>query len=182
MNQTVSDAAPAAAEGNLLASRPDLGAGLLALRQALKANRRLPDRLVELMRLRVAFRNQCRPCMSMRYTDALEDGVTEGLVCSLERPEEATDLTPAEKAAVAYADQFAVDHLAIAAQKAALSEHFTREEIAEIAMNVGFFVGFGRVSAVFDDGAELPVGDRQADGEPLAPWRLNGPGLEVAPV
>ncbi len=167
---------------NPLPSRPDLMAGMMALRQALNANRRLPDRLVELMRLRVAFRNQCRPCMSMRYEDALDDGLTEDLVCSLERPEEAPDMTPAEKAAVAYADQFAINHLAIDRQREALGRYFSREEIAEIAMNVGFFVGFGRVSAVFDEGESLPVGDRRADGAPLAPWKLQGPIMRVAPA
>ncbi len=167
---------------NVLMSRPDLAEALLALRHALKVRRRLPDRLIELMRLRVAYRNQCRPCMSMRYSDAVEDGLTESMVCSLERPEDAQDLTPAEKAAVAYADQFAVDHLAIEAQRDQLAKHFMPEEIAEIAMTVGLFVGFGRVSAVFDHGAELPVGNRRDDGERLAPWRLEGPSLTVEPV
>ena len=91
-------------------------------------------------------------------------------------------MTPAEKAAVAYADQFAVNHLAIDAQKNALSLYFSHEEIAEIAMNVGFFVGFGRVSAVFDVGGELPVGERRDDGQLLAPWRLQSPSLSVTPV
>jgi AhpD family alkylhydroperoxidase len=171
----------AADEGNPLASRPDLGAAMLALRQALKTHRRLSDRLIELMRLRVAFRNQCRPCMSMRYEDALDDGLTEDMVCSLETPEEAPDMTAAEKAAVAYADRFATNHLAIDAQKKALYDHFTREEVAEIAMNVSFFVGFGRMGAVFDDGSDLPVGERRADGQPRAPWKLQGPSLHVAP-
>jgi alkylhydroperoxidase family enzyme len=134
------------------------------------------------MRLRVAFRNQCRPCMSMRYSDAVDDGLTEAVVCSLERPDEASDMTSAEKAAVAFADQFAANHLAIDAQKDALSRYFSREEIAEIAMNVGFFVGFGRMGAVFDDGSNLPVGERRADGEMLAPWRLNGPSLSATPA
>jgi AhpD family alkylhydroperoxidase len=171
----------AATEESPLASRPDLAEAMMAMRQALKARRTLPDRLIELMRLRVAFRNQCRPCMSMRYEDALEDGLTEDMVCSLEKPEEAPDMTPAEKAAVAYADQFATNHLAIEKQKAELYRHFTNEEIGEIAMNVGFFVGFGRIAAVFDDGASMPVGDRRTDGEMLAPWKLQAPSLHVAP-
>jgi AhpD family alkylhydroperoxidase len=178
---TAISSAPANAHGDTLASRPDLGAAMLALRQALKTHRRLPDRLIELMRLRVAFRNQCRPCMSMRYSDAVDDGLTEAVVCSLERPQEASDMTAAEKAAVAYADQFATDHLSIDHQKDALTKYFTSEEIAEIAMNVAFFVGFGRLGAVFDDGSALPVGERRTDGEMLAPWRLNGPTLSATP-
>ena len=171
------DTAHDAASDNIFAARPDLGEAMFALNRALKARRQLPDRLVELIRLRVAYRNQCRPCMSVRYEDALADGLTETLVCALERPEEAADLSPAEKAAVAYADRFATDHLAIDRQREALKDHFTTAEIAEIAVNVAFFVGFGRMGAVFDDGAPLPVGARRDDGELLAPWRLQGERL-----
>jgi alkylhydroperoxidase family enzyme len=182
MDATI-EAMPSTAGEGPLASRPDLGEAMLAMRQALKLHRTLPDRLIELMRLRIAFRNQCRPCMSMRYSDAVDDGLTEDLVCSLERPEEAPDMSPAEKAAVAYADRFATNHLAIQAELDALARHFSQEEIAEIAINVSFFVGFGRMGAVFDGGEDLPVGARRADGQPLAPWRLNGPTLSVhAPV
>src|SRR5439155_13308781 len=93
--------------------RPELMAGFAAFSQVLKDSRRLPPRLVELVRLRIAFRNQCRPCMSMRYGSAVEDGLTEGLVCELERPEQAPAMTPAERAAVTFGDKFASDHLSI---------------------------------------------------------------------
>jgi hypothetical protein len=51
--------------------------------------------------------------MAVRYNSALEDGLTEDLVCSLEKPMEAPDLTDAEKAAIHYADLAASNHLAI---------------------------------------------------------------------
>ena len=60
---------------------------------ALREHRLLPDRLVELVRLRVAFWNQCRSCMAVRYEEGVDDGLTEELVCSLERPYEAPDLS-----------------------------------------------------------------------------------------
>ena len=75
------------------AHTPDMALGLMQFAGALKVHRTLPERLVELVRLRIAFFNQCRSCMAIRYTDAVNDGLTEGLVCSLERPEEADDLT-----------------------------------------------------------------------------------------
>jgi AhpD family alkylhydroperoxidase len=164
-----------ASDASPLATRPDLAAAMTCFKAALRADRRLPDRLVELMRLRVAYRNQCRPCMSMRYAEALSDGLTEQLVCSLERPADAADLTAAEKAAVGYADQFAVNHLSIATQLASLRLHFKPAEIAEIAWWAAFFVGFGRLAAVFDDGMALPVGERHQDGTPLTPWRIKDP-------
>lgn len=144
----------------------------------LKAERRLPERLIELVRLRIAFHNQCRPCMSIRYGSAVEDGLTESLVCSLERPHEAEGMSPAEREAVLFADRFASDHLSIdGAQLARLAEHFTPDEIRELGMHCAFFTGFGRMGAVFDGDEELPVGKRRADGERLAPW-----GIEPAIV
>ena len=144
----------------------------------LKAERRLPQRLIELVRLRIAFHNQCRPCMSIRYGEAVDDGLTESLVCSLERPDDGEGMTPAEREAVLFADRFASDHLAIdAGQLSRLAEHFTPAEIRELGMHCAFFTGFGRMGAVFDGGEPLPVGARRGDGERLAPW-----GIEPAIV
>ena len=92
---------------------PEQALGLMAFGGALKMNRQLPERLVELVRLRIAFFNQCRSCMAIRYSDAVADGVDEALVCSLERPQEAENLTPAEKLAIRYGELMATDHLAI---------------------------------------------------------------------
>lgn len=80
---------------------------------ALRDQGRLPARLIELLRLRVAFHNQCRSCMAIQYSSALDNVVTENLICSLEKAQEADDLTAAEKAALAYADKMATDHLSV---------------------------------------------------------------------
>jgi len=111
----------------MFAHRPALAKGMMQFAGALKLNRTLGERLVELVRLRVAFHNQCRSCMAIRYRDAVADGVTEDLVCSLEKPYDAPDLTDAEKAALAYADAFATDHLAVNdATFDRLRKHFSR--------------------------------------------------------
>src|SRR4051812_8416660 len=95
---------PAATLGSRIhANAPELAAAYTAFVNALRhEHRTLPPRLIELLRLRVAFHNQCRSCMAIRYESGVEDGVTEALVCSLERPQEADDLTEAERAALAY--------------------------------------------------------------------------------
>ena len=51
--------------------------------------------------------------MAVRYPGALADGLTEDLVCSLEKPYEAPDLTEAERAAIRYGELLATDHLGI---------------------------------------------------------------------
>ncbi|ODS94218.1 MAG: carboxymuconolactone decarboxylase [Erythrobacter sp. SCN 62-14] len=148
---------------------PEQALGLMGFGAALKMNRALPERLVELVRLRVAFFNQCRSCMAIRYSDAVADGVTEGLVCSLERPQEAENLTPAEKAAIRYGELMATDHLAITdATYAELREHFSEAQIVELGMTVAFFVGFGRLAATWHMVEELPQAFQTA--ETIAPW------------
>ncbi|WP_448586809.1 carboxymuconolactone decarboxylase family protein [Thermaurantiacus sp.] len=148
---------------------PELALGLLAFSGALRRERTLPARLVELVRLRIAFFNQCRSCMAIRYADAVADGVTDALVCSLERPAEAADLTPAEKAAIRFGELMATDHLAIDERiYDELAKHFSTAEIVELGMTCAFFVGFGRLAATLQMTEELPPAFR-AEG-PVAPW------------
>jgi AhpD family alkylhydroperoxidase len=148
---------------------PEQALGLMGFGGALKRNRTLPDRLVELVRLRVAFFNQCRSCMAIRYSDAVADGVTEGLVCSLERPQEAENLSAAEKVAIRYGELMAADHLAIDdAMYQELRQHFSEAQIVELGMTVAFFVGFGRLAATYHMVEELPEAFRKA--EKIAPW------------
>lgn len=148
---------------------PEQALGLMGFGGALKRNRSLPERLVELVRLRVAFFNQCRSCMAIRYSDAVADGVTEGLVCSLERPQEAANLSAAEKAAIRYGELMATDHLAIDdGVYAELRQHFTEAQIVELGMTVAFFVGFGRLAATWHMVEELPEAFKTA--EKIAPW------------
>ena len=131
--KAVQPAAAPAATG----PRPELFEAMAEFEGKLKANRRLPERLVELVRLRIAFHNQCRPCMSIRYGEAVDDGLTEDLVCSLERPAEAAGMTTEERLAVAFADRFASNHLSIdASLLKELAEHFDEGEITELGMHL----------------------------------------------
>ena len=152
-----------------LAHCPDQALGLMQFGRALKVSRSLPERLVELVRLRIAFFNQCRSCMAIRYSDAVADGLTEDLVCSLERPQEASDLTPAEKSAIRFGELLATDHLSINdATFADLRMHFNEAEIVELGMTCAFFIGFGRLAATWHMVEELPEAFRNADA--IAPW------------
>lgn len=156
---------------SIIGQRPDLTMPLVDYTRALKKGQ-LPRRLVELVRLRIAFHNQCRSCMAIRYPDALEDGLTEELVCSLEQPMEAEGMTQAEKVAVTYADLFATNHLAISDETyAELGEHFTQGQIIELGLHVALFVGMGRLAATWHIVEDLPEVFRETQiGEVLTPW------------
>jgi AhpD family alkylhydroperoxidase len=154
----------------IYAQRPPIAKAMLEFARVLREERLLPGRLIELVRLRVAFWNQCRSCMAIRYEEGLSDGVTEALVCSLERPEEAEDLTDAERAALAFADLMATNHHAIDDSTfERLREHFDEPEIMELCFHVGNCVGFGRMGAALHMVDDLPEGFR-AEDEQITPW------------
>lgn len=148
---------------------PDQALGLMQFGGALKRNRQLPERLVELVRLRIAFFNQCRSCMAIRYSDAVADGLSEDLVCSLEKPQEASNLSAAEKVAIRFGELMATDHLSINDEiYAELGKHFSQAEIIELGMTCAFFVGFGRLAATLHMVEELPEAFKTAVA--IAPW------------
>jgi len=145
---------------------PEIAAAMGALQQAVMVEGKLDRRLRELVRIRIAFHNQCRSCMALRYES---DQVTEGLVCSLERPQEAQDLTDAEKSALRFADLFATDHLAIDdSLYEELRNHFSEREIVELGAACALFTGFGRLGATWAMTEALPDSFR-AD-HPVTPW------------
>ncbi|MFN2287665.1 MAG: carboxymuconolactone decarboxylase family protein [Chromatocurvus sp.] len=153
----------------MLAHAPEMAKGALGFGAAVTLNRTLPERLIELVRLRVAFHNQCRSCMAIRYASAA-DAVDENLICSLESPQEADDLSPEEKAAIDFAERFATDHLSITEQRFdTLREHFNEPEIVELLLHCALYVGMGRLAAVLDMTEELPDGFRAPFGERVSP-------------
>ena len=155
----------------MMAHTPEMAKGMIAFSGALFRNRSLPRRLVELVRLRVAFHNQCRSCMAIRYKSAVDDGMTEGMVCSLEKPQEAADLNEAEKAALRYAELSCVDHLSISeATFDDLRGHFSEAQIVELGLFTAFFIGFGRLSAAWDMIEELPPAFQNKAAPVVAPW------------
>jgi AhpD family alkylhydroperoxidase len=156
--------------GSITAHRPEIGAGIGMAMVAINTSGTLSPRLVELIRLRIAFHNQCRSCMAIRYENAVADGVDEALVCSLERPEEADELTPAERAALRFADLFATNHLAIDdAVYDDLRRYFTEGELVEIGLNCALDLGMGRLAATWRVTDDLP--ERfQGDDDVITPW------------
>jgi AhpD family alkylhydroperoxidase len=157
--------------GGIISHRPEIAAGFGAVTDAINQNGTLPRRLVELIRLRIAFHNQCRSCMAIRYDAAVQDGVTEDLVCSLERPAEADDLTDAERAALCFADLFATNHLAIDdAVYDDLRRYFTEGELVEIGLNCALDLGMGRLTATWDVTDDLSDAFKAPYDERITPW------------
>ncbi len=153
------------------AHHPELAKAHAVYGAAMKNVAVLPARLRELVRLRIAFHNQCRSCMAMRYADGVDDGVTEDLVCSLEKPFDAPDLSDAERVALRYADLMANNHLAIDdAMYAQLKQHFSEKEIVELGMVCAMCVGYGRLAATWNMIEDLPKRFQEHGEKPVTPW------------
>ena len=149
---------------------PKTASHMLAIVENMRREGTLSQRLLELARLRIAFHNQCRICMSTRYQSAVEEGLDEASVCALEAPQEATNLSPAEKIAIEFADRFATNHLSIdGAFYERLRGFFTEAEIVQLGFNCAFNSGFGRLFATWQTTAGTPEMHRDADGK-FRPW------------
>jgi alkylhydroperoxidase family enzyme len=155
----------------IMSRLPDVAAAVGGLTNAVRESGALSPRLMELVRLRIAFHNQCRSCMSIRYQSAIDDGLGEDAVCSLERPAEAPDLTGAERAALRFADMFATNHLAIDdAVYDDLRGHFSEDQLVALGMHCALCVGLGRLAATWHVVEDLPAEFRGPSDTPLAPW------------
>ncbi|CAN7309790.1 carboxymuconolactone decarboxylase family protein [Phenylobacterium sp. LjRoot225] len=175
LQAALGDSAPTAIElgvTRITAHRPVLSLAMLQYNQALRANRTLPERLLELVRLRIAFHNQCRSCMAIRYASAVDDGLEEGAVCSLQKPYEACDLSAAEKAAIDYGERMATNHLSIDdVVYDGLRSFFSEPQIVELGLWVAWCVGLGRLAATWNMVEDLPEDFQDRSQERIGPWQ-----------
>jgi AhpD family alkylhydroperoxidase len=154
---------------SIIGRLPAVAGALGSLNAALRDSGTLPPRLLELVRLRIAFFNQCRSCIAVRYQSAIDDGLDEAAVCSLERPADAENLSAAERSALRFAELFATDHLSIDdAVYDALRQHFSEDELVELGLHCAIALGVGRLSATWDVSDDLPEAGQSP--ERLAPW------------
>ena len=159
----------------IMARVPGLAEAVGGVMAALRPAGALTPRMMELVRLRIAFHNQCRSCMAVRYQSAIDDGLTEQAVCSLERPAEADDLSRAERAALDFADRFATDHLSIDdAVYDELRQHFSEDELVQLGVQCAMFVGIGRIAATWHVVEDVPDELRTGATGSVTPWMIPG--------
>jgi alkylhydroperoxidase family enzyme len=157
---------------------------LVATKAATKHAGTLSQRLIELVRIRMAYHTQCRTCMTIRFEECLEDGLTQDAVCSLERPQEAENLTPQERKAIEYCDKFANDWLSIDdAYFNSMREHFTEAEIVQLGMVCALHLGTGRLMASFAITEDLPAAMQGTSGDhKFKPWEVDIDALVCEPL
>ena len=135
------------------AHRPGIAAAWLSALEEMHLRSSLPERLRELVRLRIAAITTCQACMVARKSDTVTE---EDLAClSSDHPR----FTDAERAALRYAEMFAGDYFAIdEAMFATLAEHFTTDQIVELNLYSALMLAGGRMTYVkraYEDAASL---------------------------
>ena len=106
----------------------------------------IEPRLKELVRLRIATLNGCVTCKSARLDP---DHVTEAEAAHGVDVPGGADFSPRERAALALAEQMALDHHSFSDHTMRdLRAQFSEAELLELMMMTGQYIGFGRMLAM----------------------------------
>ena len=134
----------------VFAMRPEMAPAVGKLIDAAYHKSMLPTRERELARMRVAQLNACGACANFRAMSVrTEEGFSESLYESVAEFRSDDRFTPREKLAIEYAERFAVDHGGIDDEFfSSLRRQFTDEEIVDLTLCLGAFLGLGRFLAV----------------------------------
>jgi alkylhydroperoxidase family enzyme len=120
----------------------------------------LEPRLKELVRLRIATLNGCKTCKAARLDP---DHVTEHEATVSVDGADKSSFSPRERAALLLAETMATDHFAVDDKMIRnLREHFSQEELVELMMMTGQYIGFGRMLSILkleDTACSIPFTD-----------------------
>ncbi len=134
-----------------IAHRPDIVQAFMPFYRYLQMDGLLDRKLVELVRLSVAQINQCKNCLTSRYQDSIDEGLTDEMIEALPVAENSDLFSDREKAAIAFAQKMASDHFSVGDEDfVRLHKHFSEKEIVELNFDVAQFIGIGRMFAVLD--------------------------------
>ncbi len=123
------------------AHRPAVALAWLNALEEMHSRSLLSPRLRELVRLKIASITHCRACLLARKTDAVSDTDIACLASDDAR------YTPAEQAALRYAELFAADHTAITdALFDELRHLFTVPEVVELNLYCALMLAGGRMT------------------------------------
>ncbi len=129
--------------------RPKMAAGMGALSAAVYENSELAVREREAARWTIALINDCVVCRDTRAKDGERVGAGEPFYQAATDWRAAEELSDRERAAAEFAERFALDHLAMDdAFWDRMHALFSDDELADLVMCCGMFLGMGRALAV----------------------------------
>ncbi len=129
--------------------RTEMASGMGSFSAAVYGSTELGVREREAARWTIALINDCVVCQDTRAKDAAEHSIDEGFYVEVAAWATTEHLTIREKMAAEFAQRFALDHQAMDdAFWARLHEAFSDDEIADLVICCGMFLGLGRALAV----------------------------------
>lgn len=129
--------------------RPEMAAGMGALSEAVYGNTKLPVREREAARWTIALINDCAVCRDTRARDGATAGADEEFYAEVTSWRTSSALTDRERLAAEFAERFAIDHLAMDDDLwERLHVAFSDDELADLVICCGTFLGLGRALAV----------------------------------
>ncbi|MEZ4332736.1 MAG: carboxymuconolactone decarboxylase family protein [Myxococcota bacterium] len=138
---------------------PELFEPYFAFFRPAHSHGRVPARIKELARLRIAILNGCNTCLFARYTQAAQEGLDEATISQVHRPEAERALSTREALAVRFAERMATDFRSVDAEfMSELRKSFTDAEIAELGLMIGQYLAMGRLLVVLgghEDACEI---------------------------
>ena len=133
--------------------QPDLAAGLSALSDAVYQKSKLPLRIREVARIRIALANECEVCRNARDAQNEAGGVDEALYDHVLEWRTWRGDSERERLAAEYAERFALDHLGLREDNVfwrRLRAQFSDSEIVDLTLCCVLWVGAGRAMRVLD--------------------------------
>lgn len=129
--------------------RPDMAIGMGALSEAVYTNTQLDLREREAARWTIALVNDCAVCQGTRAEHGVEAGVDEAFYADVADWRRSDRLTARERLAAEFAERFALDHQAMDDELwSRLRAEFADDELADLTICCGMFLGLGRTMAV----------------------------------
>ena len=120
-----------------------------AFSTAVYGNSKLPLREREAARWVIALINHCAVCQDTRTRDGAEAGIDEGFYAEVTNWRESTALSERERLAAEFGERYALDHLAMDdAFWSRMRGAFSDDELADLTICCGLFLGLGRTMAV----------------------------------
>jgi alkylhydroperoxidase family enzyme len=129
--------------------RPKMAAGMGKLSEAVYGNSQLSVRERESARWTIALINDCAVCRDTRARDGAAAGASEPFYAEVSDWRTATGLSERERLAAEFAERFALDHQAMDDDLwGRLHAVYSDEELADLTICCGAFLGLGRTLAV----------------------------------
>lgn len=126
--------------------RPEMGEAVGVMIDAAYHKSRLPARVREAARMRIAELNDCAICHGFRASSFRAEGVDDALYANVSCYRDDARYSPQERLAIEYAERFAADHRSIDDEFfARLRAAFADDEILDLTICLSTFLGLGRL-------------------------------------